>query len=81
MSAAMNLISDHSYRHTTLAQVASQLASSQPTEVAIVFDSGATLSYGDAWNQSRLLASAMQKAGLKPGDTLSFQLPNIVESG
>jgi len=80
MSAAMNLISDHSYRHTTLAQVASQLASSQPTEVAIVFDSGATLSYGDAWNQSRLLASAMQKAGLKPGDTLSFQLPNIVES-
>ena len=76
----MNLISDHSYRNTTLAQAAFALAESKPDALAIRFDNGKTLTYHQAWTRGLQLAAALQASGLQPGDTLSFQLPNSEES-
>lgn len=76
----MNLISDNRYRDTTLAQAAETLAETRPDDCAILFDNGDELTYRAAWRSGQQLAMAMQAAGLKPGDTLSFQLPNIPES-
>ena len=76
----MDLISDISNRNTTLANVAAELAQSRPEECAVLFDSGVELTYGEAWQQSQQLAAAMQSVGLRQGDTLSFQLPNTIES-
>ena len=76
----MDLITDRSYRQTTLAQVAQIRAEQRPTGTALQFDSGVTLTYQEAWQGGLKLASAMQNMGLKPGDTLSFQLPNTPEA-
>lgn len=76
----MNNITQGIYRDTTLAQQATQRAASQPDTTAIRFDNGDSLTYRQAWLQGLKLAAALQQAGLQPGETLSFQLPNIKES-
>ena len=76
----MNLITDNSYRNVTLAKVAQERATNRPEETALLFDSGVRLSYGEAWAQANRLAQAIHKLGVKPGATLTFQLPNIPES-
>ena len=76
----MNLITDTSYRNVTLAKVAQERATNRPEETALLFDSGVRLSYGEAWAQANRLAQAIHKLGVKPGATLTFQLPNIPES-
>ena len=52
----------------------------QPDDTALLFDSGVRLSYGDAWKRANQLAQAIQRLGVEPGATLTFQLPNIPES-
>ncbi len=76
----MNLITDTSFRNVTLAAVAEERAHTHPEDTALLFDSGVRLSYGDAWKQANRLAQAIQTLGVKPGATLTFQLPNIPES-
>ena len=76
----MNRINNENYCNTTLAKQASMLAELHPNEVAIRFDDGQVMTFGEAWRQGLTLASAMQRAGVPPGATLSFQLPNIQES-
>ena len=76
----MNLITDTSFRNVTLAKVAEERARTHPDDTALLFDSGVRLPYGDAWRQANRLAQAIQTLGVKPGATLTFQLPNIPES-
>ena len=76
----MNLITDTAFRNVTLASVAQERATTQPDDTALLFDSGVRLSYGDAWKQANQLAQAIQRLGVEPGATLTFQLPNIPES-
>ena len=76
----MNLITDTSFRNVTLAAVAEERARTHPEDTALLFDSGVRLSYDDAWKQANRLAQAIQALGVKPGATLTFQLPNIPES-
>lgn len=76
----MDLISDTTYRNLTLAQAAAARAKDRPDEVALRFDSGHTLSFGDAWRQANALANQIQRLGVTAGATLTFQLPNAPES-
>ena len=76
----MDLITDTTYRNVTLAQVAAVRAQERPDEIALRFDSGHTLSFADAWRQGSALAAKIQRLGVTPGATLTFQLPNIPES-
>jgi acyl-CoA synthetase (AMP-forming)/AMP-acid ligase II len=76
----MDLITDTTYRNVTLAQVAAARAQERPDEIALRFDSGHTLSFADAWRQGSALAAQIQRLGITPGATLTFQLPNIPES-
>jgi len=76
----MNRITETQYRQTTLAREAARRAEDRAEDIALYFDNGTTLRYGDAWQQGLRLAHAMQKAGLQAGETLSFQLPNIPEA-
>ena len=64
------------YRNTTLARAAKKLAQDCPEEIAVRFDDGSYMSYGEAWTSGAALASALRAEGINPGDTLSFQLPN-----
>ncbi len=70
----------YSYRQTTLAAQARRCAAEKPDATALLFDNGQSLTFAQAWSEGQRLASALQSAGLKPGDTLSFQLPNCVEA-
>lgn len=76
----MNLISDTTFRHITLAQAAADKASSRPDDTALLFDSGVRLTYLEAWQQANTMAAYMQRLGVKAGGTLTFQLPNIPET-
>ena len=76
----MNLITDTSFRQVTLAALARQRAALQPDNTALLFDSGVRLSYAEAWQQANQLARGMQRLGVTPGATLTFQLPNIPEA-
>ena len=76
----MNLITDTSFRETTLAALAQERASSRPDDTALLFDSGVRLSFAEAWQQANRLAKGIQQLGVKPGATLTFQLPNIPET-
>ena len=49
---SVNLITDTSFRHTTLAALAQERASSQPDDTALLFDSGVRLSFAEAWQQA-----------------------------
>jgi acyl-CoA synthetase (AMP-forming)/AMP-acid ligase II len=76
----MDCINDLSYPNTTLAIEARKMAQAHPTETALYFDDGTSMTYGYAYNEALKLAGALQKLGLQPGDMLSFQLPNTPES-
>ena len=76
----VNLVTDTTFRETTLAQLAEARAVEKPQETAVLFDSGISLSYQDAWHQGRALANAIRELKVAPGATLSFQLPNTSES-
>ena len=76
----MNLITDTSFRDTTLAALAQERASLRPDDTALLFDSGVRLSFAVAWQQANKLANAIQQLGVNPGATLTFQLPNIPEA-
>ena len=69
-------MSRNTYRNTTLARAAQQLYQDCPNDIAIRFDDGSCISYGEAWESGAALASALLARGLNPGDTVSFQLPN-----
>jgi len=71
---------DDSFFRTTLAAEAQALAESRPDDVAIWFDNGDSLTFGDAWREGRALAAALAARGLAKGDVISFQLPNWRES-
>ena len=64
------------YRNTTLARAAQQLSQDCPEDIAVRFDDGSSMSYGEAWASGAALASGLLARGINPGDTLSFQLPN-----
>lgn len=66
------------WERSTLASAARERARKMPDRVAISDDTG-TLTYGQALEQSEALARALLELGLRPGDTLSFQLPNWLD--
>jgi len=68
------------HRNTTLAEQAQRLAIECPDDVAIYFDDGTALSYGQAWTRGAALASGLRARGISTGKTLSFQLPNGPEA-
>ncbi|MGD2007470.1 MAG: AMP-binding protein [Cellvibrionales bacterium] len=68
------------HRNTTLVHAAQERAEKHGDEIAIYFDDGSTLSYGEAWADGLALAGALYERGLRPRDRVSFQLPNCRES-
>jgi len=45
----MNRITETQYRQTTLAREAARRAEDRAEDIALYFDNGTTLRYGDAW--------------------------------
>ena len=69
-------MSQDTYRNTTLARAAQKLSQDCPDEIAIHFDDGSNITYGEAWASGAALASALLARKINPGYTVSFQLPN-----
>jgi long-chain acyl-CoA synthetase len=59
-----------------LAVILTETASATPGKAAAVYPGG-QLTYGELDAQSDRLASALQSAGIRPGDAVGLQLPNI----
>lgn len=67
------------WRDTTLADIARQAVRDDPDRVLLI--EGATkLTRGQAWEQALRLAGFFASRGLRPGDVISFQLPNWLEA-
>ncbi len=59
-----------------LAVILSETAAASPEKPAVVY-AGSQLSYGELDAASGRLAAGLAAAGLRPGDTVALQLPNI----
>lgn len=67
------------WEQVTVAEAARERARRTPDRVALQAENGA-LTYFDAVEQGEALARALLDLGLRPGDTLAFQLPNWLET-
>ena len=67
------------WRDTTLADVARQATREDPDR-ALLIEGAIRLTRGEAWERALRLAGFFASRGLKPGDVISFQLPNWVEA-
>lgn len=63
----------------TLAELAIAAARDRPDAIAFI-DGDRKLSFAAVLDEARSLASALWNLGLRPGDVLSFQLPNWAET-
>jgi len=67
------------WRNVTLADCAMRMAQHAPERVAVI-DGARERTFGQLMAQARRLAAAFAARGLKPGDVVSFQLPNWSEA-
>ena len=63
----------------TLAAYARRRALQYPDRVAF-YEAGRTIGYGSLLSEAEALAGSLWRSGLRPGDVVSFQLPNWIET-
>lgn len=71
--------SSGAWERVTVAEAARMRAGREPDRVAVQSEND-TLTYSEAVEQGEALARALLDLGLRPGDTLAFQLPNWLET-
>jgi acyl-CoA synthetase (AMP-forming)/AMP-acid ligase II len=67
------------WRDETLADIARTRAEEAPSRVLLI-EGDRRLTRGQAWDQALRLSNFFLARGLKPGDVVSFQLPNWIEA-
>lgn len=67
------------WQKSTLVDVARAAVAEDPERVLLI-EGERSLTRGDAWDQALRLASFFLARGLRPGDVVSFQLPNWIEA-
>ncbi len=67
------------WRSETLTQAARAMVAADPGH-AMLIEGERVVTRGEVWEQSLRLAGFFLQRGLKPGDVISFQLPNWVEA-
>jgi len=67
------------WRNRTIAEDAEHLAKKEPDKVLWV-EGDNRLTAGDAYGKARKVAAGLYHRGLRPGDVVSFQLPNWTEA-
>ena len=76
---AARYLSEGHWQASTLVDAARKALGADPDHVLLI-EGERRLPRRDAWDQSLRLAAFFLSRGLKPGDVVSFQLPNWVES-
>ena len=64
---------------TTLVDAARSAVRSEPGRTLLI-EGDRRVTRAECWNQAQRLASFFRSRGLKPGDVVSFQLPNWIET-
>lgn len=72
-------LSEGHWTRTTLVDAARKALAADPDHLLLI-EGDRRLTRREAWDQSLRLAGFFLSRGLKPGDVISFQLPNWVES-
>jgi acyl-CoA synthetase (AMP-forming)/AMP-acid ligase II len=67
------------WRDETLATLAKARVEEDPSQVLLI-EGDRRMTRGEAWDQALRLSAFFAARGLKPGDVVSFQLPNWVEA-
>src|SRR6516164_5461077 len=67
------------WRDGTLVDIARERAKEDPDRVLLI-EGDRRLTRGEAWDKAYRLAFFLMSRGLKPGDVISYQMPNWVES-
>lgn len=76
---ARRYIAEGFWRDETLVDVARAAVAQDPSRVLLI-EGEITLTRGEAWDKALRLAAFFLSRGLRPGDVVSFQLPNWVEA-
>ena len=67
-------------RTKNLADCAKEKAHRSPDDIAIYLENGEHIRYGSIFEEAMALAASLTQLGLRPGDVISFQLPNWRET-
>jgi long-chain acyl-CoA synthetase len=62
----------------SLATVLAESARRYPDKIAVV-DGEQRVSYRDLWAKARAYGAALQQLGVRPGDAVALQIPNVVD--
>ena len=62
----------------SLATVLAESARRYPDKIAVV-DGDQRVSYRDLWAKARAYGAALQQLGVRPGDAVALQIPNVVD--
>ncbi|RZU50199.1 long-chain acyl-CoA synthetase [Krasilnikovia cinnamomea] len=62
----------------SLATVLAEAARRYPDKVAVV-DDYARVTYRELWEQARAYAAGLRELGVRPGDTVAVQIPNVLD--
>jgi acyl-CoA synthetase len=66
----------HTWRNTTVAELAFKKASETPDRVAFYFEHEPDVTYAAIADEAKRLVTGLQSLGLVAGDVISFQFPN-----
>ena len=64
----------------SLATVLAESARKYPDKLAVVDSAtGARVTYAELWAQTRAYAAGLRELGVRPGDTIAIQIPNVLD--
>ena len=63
----------------SLATILAEAARKRPDKVAVIDHVGTRLTYSELWRDARTWAAGFQELGVRPGDTIALQIPNVID--
>ena len=63
----------------SLATILAEAARRRPDKVAVIDHVGTRLTYSELWQEARAWAAGLRELGVKPGDVIALQIPNVID--
>ena len=63
----------------SLATILAEAARKRPDKVAVIDHAGTRLTYSELWAEARSWAAGLRELGVRPGDTIALQIPNVID--
>src|SRR5262245_54720143 len=63
----------------SLATILAEAARKRPDKVGVIDHTGTRVTYSELWAEARTWAAGLQELGVRPGDVIALQIPNVLD--